>query len=159
MAKKRIELSFVEKIKKITRSGISNSPMPNRIITEADIFPTLEERIEYVLNIVNNDKRPASNMLFFVMYDIESNKVRNQVVKYLLKNGCTRVQKSVFLADISNNVYDKIRQDLAAVQACYENNDSILVVPISTDYLNAMKIIGKNVEIDVITKKKSILFF
>lgn len=159
MAKKRIELSFVEKIKKITRSGISNSPMPNRIITEADIFPTLEERIEYVLNIVNNDKRPASNMLFFVMYDIESNKVRNQVVKYLLKNGCTRVQKSVFLADISNNVYDKIRQDLAAVQACYENNDSILVVPISTDYLNAMKIIGKNVEIDVITKKKSTLFF
>lgn len=159
MAKKRIELSFVEKVKKITRSGISNSPMPNRIITEADIFPTLEERIEYVLNIVNNDKRPASNMLFFVMYDIESNKVRNQVVKYLLKNGCTRVQKSVFLADIPNNVYDKIRQDLAAVQACYENNDSILVVPISTDYLNAMKIIGKNVEIDVITKKKSILFF
>ena len=34
-----------------------------------------------------NKKRPATQMLFFVMYDIESNKVRRHVVKYLERQG------------------------------------------------------------------------
>lgn len=67
-------------------------------------------------------------MIFFVMYDIESTKVRNQVAKYLLKNGCVRVQKSIFLADLPLNTYEKIRNDLAEVQQAYENNDSNLAL-------------------------------
>lgn len=159
MTKRKPELSFVEKVRKITNAGISNSPMPNRDIAGVEEMPTINERIRYVLQIVNNDKRPTGNMLFFVMYDIESNKVRNQIVKYLLKKGCMRVQKSIFLSDLPTGVYEDIKRDLTLVQACYENNDSILVVPISTDYLNAMKIIGQNIDIDVITKKKNTLFF
>ena len=73
--------------------------------------------------------------------------------------GCFRVQRSVFLADLPNDKYDKIRSDLTEVQAAYENNDSILVVPISTDYLTAMKIIGQTIDVDVITKQRNTLFF
>ena len=98
-------------------------------------------------------------MLFFVMYDIESNKVRRHVVKYLERQGCTRVQKSVFLADLPMEKYERIKSDLTEVQACYENCDSILVVPISTDYLKAMKVIGKTVQTEVILKTSNTLFF
>lgn len=98
-------------------------------------------------------------MLFFVMYDIENNKVRRYVVKYLEYKGCTRVQKSIFLADLSIEQYQDIRNDLAEIQAVYENKDSILVVPISTDYLKAMKVIGQNVDIDIIMHTRNTLFF
>lgn len=52
-----------------------------------------------------------------------------------------------------------IRKDLTAVQAAYDNNDSILIVPISSDYLKAMKIIGQKIELDVIMHNKNTLFF
>lgn len=93
------------------------------------------------------------------MYDIESNKVRAQIVKYLLRNGCVRVQKSIFLADLPPDTYHAIRDELSEVQACYENDDSILIVPVSTDHLKAMKIIGKSIDVDVIVKNKNTLFF
>lgn len=98
-------------------------------------------------------------MLFFVMYDIESNKVRRYVVKYLERQGCTRIQKSIFLADLEMSKFNEIKNDLAEVQAVYENNDSILVVPITTEYLRSMKIIGQNIDIDVITHSRNTLFF
>jgi CRISPR-associated endonuclease Cas2 len=91
--------------------------------------------------------------------NLESNKVRNQIVKYLIKKGCTRVQKSIFLADLPTVVYDEIRNDLAAVQQCYDNEDSILIVPISTDYLRSMKVIGQTLDVDLILKTKNTLFF
>ena len=98
-------------------------------------------------------------MLFFVMYDIESNKVRAQIAKYLIRKGCTRIQRSIFLADLASSEYNTIRQDLAAVQAAYDNKDSILIVPISTDYLQAMKVIGQKIELDIIMHSKNTLFF
>ena len=98
-------------------------------------------------------------MLFFVMYDIESNKVRNQVAKYLLRKECFRVQRSIFLADLNNQDYEQIRLDLSEVQACYDNHDSIMIVPISTDFLRSMKIIGKSIYIDIIMNSKNTLFF
>ncbi len=157
--KKREPPGFVEIMRKFKRAGIQGSAVPNRIVTNLDELTTLEERIEKILDIVKKDNRPAGNMIFFVMYDIEDNKVRSQVFKYLLRMGCYRVQRSVFLADLPNDKYDQIRRDLTEVQAAYENNDSILVVPISTDYLTAMKIIGQTIDVDVITKKKNTLFF
>ena len=158
-AKLKKEISFVEKMKKFERSGISGSPVPNRIGSNIDIIDSVEDRITYLFNLVRESNRGASNMLFFVMYDIESNKVRRQVVKYLIKSGCYRVQKSIFLGDTSSDVYQQIRSDLTEVQACYENNDSILIVPISTDYLSSMKVIGQKIDVDLITHKINTLFF
>ena len=98
-------------------------------------------------------------MLFFVMYDIESNKVRYNVVKYLERMGCTRIQKSIFLADLSVGVYETIKSDLAEVQSLYDNHDSIIICPISTDLLKSMKVIGLSINIDIITRSKNTLFF
>jgi CRISPR-associated endonuclease Cas2 len=157
--KKKEPPGFVEIMRKLTRAGIRESPVPNRLVNAQDELLSLDVRIEKVLGIVKRDDRPAGNMIFFVMYDIEDNKVRRQVFKYLQKSGCYRVQRSVFLADLPNGKYDQIRKDLVEVQAAYENNDSILIVPISTDFLTAMKIIGQTIDIDIITQKKNTLFF
>ncbi len=98
-------------------------------------------------------------MLFFVMYDIENDKVRRLVVRYLQKLGCTRIQKSIFLAEGPVAVYNRIKDELSEVQTVYENQDSIIVLPITTDYLRMMKIIGREVNLDIVTKTKSTLFF
>ena len=122
-------------------------------------LPTIEERLRTILGLFTNKSRNGTNMLFFVMYDIESNKVRRMVFKYLIQQGCHRVQNSIFIADLSLDKFDKISSDLREVQAFYDNNDSILIVPVSTDLLKSMKIIGKNIDIDVIMKTKNVLFF
>lgn len=93
------------------------------------------------------------------MYDIESNKVRTLIHKYLKRKGCTPIQRSIFLANTSMDVYEEIKADLVAVQEAYENNDSIIVLPVSTDYLRMMKIIGQKIEVDVITHSRNTLFF
>ena len=98
-------------------------------------------------------------MLFFVMYDIESNKVRRLVANYLQRKGCVRIQRSIFLADLDAKEYNTIRMDLTEVQSTYENEDSILIVPISSEYLRSMKIIGQKIELDIIMHNKNTLFF
>ena len=98
-------------------------------------------------------------MLFFVMYDIASNKVRYLVAKYLERKGCIRIQRSIFLADLDKAVYDQIKTDLAEVQSLYNNHDSIIVCPVSTDQLRAMKIIGEDINLDVIIKSHNTIFF
>jgi CRISPR-associated endonuclease Cas2 len=158
MAKKK-EIGFVEKMKKFSRAGMPHPHSPNRNVGNLDELPTLEERIERIFKIIKQNNRPANHMIFFVMYDIERTKVRNQIVKYLLREGCTRVQKSIFLADLPLDTYNRMRSELAQVQECYENQDSILIVPISTDYLQSMKVIGQTLDVDLILKNRNTLFF
>lgn len=159
MVNKKEPISFVEKMKKLSRAGIKGSKPPNRNKGSLEGLNTLDERLKFLFNIVKQSNRPSYNMLFFVMYDIESTKVRNQIVKYLIKKGCTRVQKSIFLADLPTVDYDEIRTNLTEVQQCYDNEDSILIVPISTDYLKSMKVIGQTLDVDLIMKTKNTLFF
>ena len=158
MPRKKKTLSFVEKMKKLQQSGLSENTSPNRLLNDCELN-NLELRIKNILQIVDNPKKKPNTMIFFVMYDIESNKVRRHIVKYLEKKGCTRVQRSIFLADADTAIYNEIKNDLAEVQACYDNNDSILVVPISPDYFRAMKIIGQSIDLDIITRSKTSLFF
>jgi len=159
MGRRKKAYDYIDAIKKIAEAGLEGSPSPNRELSEIESMPSLAERTQAILGLVNHPKKEIGKMLFFVMYDIESNKVRRYVVKYLEKQGCTRIQKSIFLADLDTAKFNEIKNDLAEVQAVYENYDSILVVPITTEYLRAMKIIGKNINIDVITHSKSTLFF
>jgi len=159
MGKIKEASDYLEIIKKLIHSGLSGSLPPNHTPNEYDDLPSMEERTRLILGLANRNKRKATDMLFFVMYDIENDKVRRYIVKYLQRKGCMRVQKSIFLADLDNSIYEGIKKDLAEVQAVYENKDSILVVPISTDQLRAMKIIGLNIDVDIITNKRNTLFF
>jgi len=157
--KVRKEISFVDRMKIISRSGIK--PSRGSVNGDLDInqIDTLDKRIELLFSIVKSRSLKPGNMLFFVMYDIEDNRVRAQISKYLIKKGCIRIQKSIYLADLKRERYEEIHSDLAQVQACYENKDSILIVPISTDYLQSMKMIGKDIDADLIINPKNTIFF
>lgn len=159
MAKKKQELTFPQKLAKLYHAGVQSSQMVSTAYNGWESLESIEKRIERVIGIANNLERNVTDMLFFVMYDIESNKVRQQVSKYLLKMGCFRIQRSIFLADLSPEKYEQIRSDLTEVQAFYENEDSILVVPVSTDLLKSMRIIGKTIDVDIIMRTKNTLFF
>ena len=155
---KKPPLSFVDQMKKLIASGINDSP---KIVVKDDseALTPLEERVQDILGLSDNARKRKDRMLFFVMYDIESDKVRRLVVKYLIREGCTRIQKSIFLADRPVATYNKIKSDLAEVQAVYDNEDSIIVLPVTTDYHRMMKVIGKNIDVDIITHNKNTLFF
>ena len=159
--KKKPPLSLAERMRKIASSGIEVSHKSRGADSseEGEKMCSLETRIKKIFGLAENTRRRLGRMLFFVMYDIESDKVRRLVCKYLIKEGCTRVQKSIFLADCPVEIYNKIRSELAEVQAFYENEDSIIILPVTSDYLRMMKVIGKNVDVDVITHSKNTLFF
>lgn len=151
---------YLEILRKLKNAGLEHSPEINRVTGNVDSLPTLEERIRFILGVVGkNHNKIDGNMLFFVMYDIESDKVRRNVVKYLERMGCHRIQKSIFLADLGRDKYESIRNDLAEVQALYDNHDSIIICPVSSDLLSSMKVIGQTINLDIITRSKNTLFF
>lgn len=158
--KKKPPLSFVEQMKRLRDAKLKH---PDALIpcatSENDEIGSLESRVRKLLGIVEQQQKSRGKMLFFVMYDIESDKVRTLIHKYLVRKGCTPIQRSIFLADAPIDVYECIKADLAEVQESYDNNDSIIVLPVSTDYLRMMKIIGQKIEVDVITHRKNTLFF
>lgn len=160
MRKKRKPISPLEALRKLAQAGVQDSPRPTRHIDQdLDELPSLESRISCLLGIANETSRPTTNMIFFTMYDIESNKVRRLIAKYLISKGCTRIQDSIFLADLPRPTYEEIKRDLAEVQSLYDNHDSIIVCPISTDQLHAMHVIGEQVDVDIITHKRNTLFY
>ncbi len=139
------------------RAGIDGHRPVNHKPDHLDGIEDLNVRVQRVLDLVRSDRRKPTDMLFFVMYDIESNKVRRAVAKYLLRRGCHRVQKSIFMADISSDQCATIQADLTEVQAMYDNQDSIFIVPMSLELVKTMKVIGRN--LDLILKTRSTLCF
>lgn len=159
MSQPKKKIPYIEILRKLAHSGLSGSPGINRHTGNTEHINNLEERVDFLLGVVNKSIPNPSNMLFFVMYDIESDKVRYHIAKYLERKGCFRIQRSIFMADLDRSEYQEIKSDLAEVQSLYENNDSIIVCPISTDEVKAMKVIGQKLNIDVITRSKNTLFF
>ena len=159
MRKKKEPLPYIEVLRRLAHAGLKDSPDVNRITGHTEDMPSLRERVDFLIGVVNQQQRKATDMLFFIMYDIESNKVRREIAKYLEDKGCFRIQKSIFLANADRSVYEQIKADLAEVQALYDNHDSIILCPISTDEMRAMKVIGQNLNMEVITQSNNTLFF
>ena len=157
--KKRKELTFVEKMLLMKKAGFTHrGASTSDTMPKSDPLEDLPQRIKKILDISNRNLK-ATDMLYFIMYDIENNKVRTQIAKYLIKKGCLRVQKSIFFADTERRVYNDIHSDLKAIQEMYDNTDSIFFVPVSTDQLRAMKIIGQSIDFDLIAGNTNTMFF
>ncbi len=147
LLKKRLEI--------LSKAGLKKAPSKQQ--EETGLLP-LDKRIKQILEITGT-KQKSLFMTFLVMYDIENNKVRNEIAKYLIRKGCIRIQKSVYMASLKREVYLEIHRTLKEVQQMYENEDSILLIPVSGDEVRAMKIIGKNIDVDLILGNKNLLFF
>ena len=120
----------------------------------------IEEKIHRIMEWLAKKSRVKSNvMLYLIMYDIENNKVRTQVAKYLIKKGCLRIQKSVYLAKSSSAVMKDISRTLKEINEIYDNADSIFVLPVPEEKFSNITVIGQNVEFEIVTKPKNVLFF
>lgn len=159
MRKKKEPLPYIEILRRLAHAGVTHSPAVNRITGYTEDMASLRDRVDFLIGVVNQQQRKATDMLFFIMYDIESNMVRREIAKYLEDKGCFRIQKSIFLASADRSVFEQIKSDLADVQALYDNHDSIILCPVSTDETRAMKVIGQELNIDIITQTNNTLFF
>ena len=133
--KKKPPLPLVEQIKRISTAGIANNPKIEVKKNEATSLLPLDERIHQLLGLKDEYLKDLNKMLFFIMYDIESNKVRRLICKYLMLKGCLRIQKSIFIANQTIEVFNIIKSELEQLQSFYFNEDSIIVLPITSDYL------------------------
>lgn len=155
---KKEPLGFYETVKRIKSAGL-NQHYGNQMITSDESIP-VEEKIKRIMDFLNRirEKR-IDEMYCFIMYDIEDNKVRTYLSKYLIKKGCSRVQKSVFVASLSRKMYLEISKTVAEVNAMYDNTDSIFFLPIGEDVMNSLKMVGKNIDLDVVMNPPNTLFF
>jgi CRISPR-associated protein Cas2 len=110
------------------------------------------------LDRVQQSKR-SEEMYCFIMYDIKNTKIRSMMAKYLIQKGCIRVQKSVYFALFHRKLQREVTNMLRKMHACYENQDSILVLPVGEDMLNSLTCIGKSFELKQLTISKHTLFF
>ncbi|MDG1432883.1 MAG: CRISPR-associated endonuclease Cas2 [Saprospiraceae bacterium] len=152
---RKVEYTLLEKLQKIKEAGIQEV---QPFSAEDELVP-LNERIQLILQIIKVKPIKATQMNYLIMYDITEDKVRYQISKYLEKKGCVRIQKSVFLAKTENKFFQEIHDTLKEVNSYYDNNDSIILVPINASDVRSMKLIGKNVNIETIVNKPNTLFF
>ncbi|MBK8652944.1 MAG: CRISPR-associated endonuclease Cas2 [Haliscomenobacter sp.] len=155
---KKHAIGLSEAIRRIKAAGIRETTPPEPA-SEDELLLPLSERIVRILQIIRDDPQKATEMIYLIMYDITDNKVRTQIAKYLEKQGCTRIQKSVFLARSEARNFQEIHDTLRDVNDMYDNEDSIILVPVNASDARAMKLIGKNVQIEAITDKPNTLFF
>ncbi len=80
-------------------------------------------------------------MLIWVIYDIVKDKTRNKVIRKCKNIGLYRVQKSVFLGDVEENVFDELKiqlEDMIDLE-----KDSVYVFPMSKSELKKAGLIGQ----------------
>lgn len=152
-------LDLVKKVRLIKNSGLPENPPAPKTEEKADLMLPLKDRVEKFLGILRDKPVKATTMNYLLFYDIEDNKVRRLVAKYLEQKGCVRIQKSVFFANSDQNRFREILEALKEINDCYDNSDSIILVPVNVSDVRAMQLIGKNIDLSVISDSPGTLFF
>ena len=112
----------------------------------------------WLTHLLNAPPKRPEDMYCFIYYDIENNKIRRLVARLLEKQGCIRVQKSVFFARVHRRRYHELTGLLRQIQQLYENQDSIILLPVGEDMLNSLQCIGKSFNLELLTAPRNTLF-
>lgn len=157
---KHKEFDLKARVAKLIAAGftVGNEGLQSVQEEEGMALKPLNERIQIILGIIKKQPVKATTMNYLILYDIEKNKVRNLIAKYLLAQGCIRVQKSVFLSHSTHEKFDAIKNTLAEINEIYENKDSIILIPLNVSDARSMKLIGKNVNIEQIIDPPNTVF-
>ena len=145
---------------KIKRAGLSNSKqlVETNLDNNLDLLE-ISERVKEIIKIMSNKKKIFNNSVFtFITYDIEDNKIRGHISKYLQRQGLVRVQYSVYFGDIGRATFNEVKNTLKTINDMYKNQDSIFIIPVGEDVLNKTKVIGKNIDFEVIAEVRNTLF-
>ncbi|MFH1161577.1 MAG: CRISPR-associated endonuclease Cas2 [bacterium] len=162
MRKKKKEIPFAERLKRLYEAGLKQSdallpdPRKRKELDQMERGQRLEKLMEILKK--NRDMKPGY-ILTFIMYDIENNRIRRYIAKYLEKKGYVRVQKSVFFGNVPRSLHKQVCETLKEVNETYENGDSLMFLPISLDMFNNLKVVGKNLSYELTVEQKSTLIF
>ncbi|GAB4424165.1 MAG: hypothetical protein OHK0039_41130 [Bacteroidia bacterium] len=152
--------SIGERMARLRRSGTGATDWlgPRRESPEAALPPaaSLRDRLAYLQRL-----RPPTydSMMCIIAYDIESNKVRTQVAKYLIRQGCYRLQKSVYFAQLPRGRYRDIVETLRRINDRYENEDSIFFLPLSSDQVDRLEMVGRDLYLQIARDHPHTLFW
>jgi CRISPR-associated protein Cas2 len=113
---------------------------------------------EWMIWLNQSPKKRPEEMYCFIYYDIENDKIRRLAVKALQKQGCVRVQKSVFFAQIHRKRYRELTDLLRQIATLYDNQDSIMLLPVGEDMLNSLQCIGQSFDLEWLAAPKTTLF-
>ena len=152
---KQVEISLKQRLERMRQAGLLQNSTPLQI----EAMASIPERIRTILGIIRHKPQKATTMNYMIMYDIENNKVRRMISKYLQQQGCVRIQKSVFMANSGHPQFNTIHETLKDINSFYENTDSIILVPVNVADVRSMKLIGSNVSIETLVDPPNTLFF
>ena len=154
---KKVIITLKERLQRMQKAGLL--PDNGHVALAEDALQPLPERIKTILGIIRIRPQKATTMHYMIMYDIENNKVRRMISKYLEQQGCIRIQKSVFMANSKHPTFNAIHETLKDINSFYDNKDSIILVPVNVSDVRSMKLIGSNVNIDILVDPPNSLFF
>ena len=154
---KKVTITLKERLQRMQKAGLL--PDNGYVALAEDALQPLPDRIKTILGIIRIHPQKATTMQYMIMYDIENNKVRRMISKYLEQQGCIRIQKSVFMANSKHPTFNVIHETLKDINSFYDNKDSIILVPVNVSDVRSMKLIGSNVNIDILVDPPNSLFF
>lgn len=133
--------------------------LPNKERLVEGQLNTLLPKAQAIIDLIqrNYETPQLQAMQCFICYDIENNKVRKYISDYLEREGCVRVQKSVFFANLATKIYDRLCRNLKEVNALYNNDDSIMVVPVYKESVRGMQVIGQEIDFHYIANKPEVV--
>ena len=72
--------------------------------------------------------------MLIICYDIKNDKIRNRFAKMLTKNGCIRLQFSVYEFNNTKRLIDNIRENIKhKFMKQFTADDSVLIIEINKD--------------------------
>ena len=98
-------------------------------------------------------------MATLICYDITNNSLRTRMGKKIIAKGIDRINKSVYLGDISETALATLERELVAmVQKKNDPNDSLIILPVTMQQIHNMRIYGQNgLDKDELTGEKTTL--
>lgn len=100
----------------------------------------------------------SNDVIFLVMYDISDNYTRRTVVDYLLREGCLRIQCSIFMGNLPFCKMQNIARTLEEIHEGSSSDDSYIIMPLRKESIGAMVICGDRRNIDMILRRQDIVF-
>lgn len=92
--------------------------------------------------------------MYYAVYDISENSIRNSVIHILKNQGFSRIQKSVFCGGLSGqNKKDLIE----SIKNIVDETDSFYLILTCNQCFGKIKIIGKGFDEEYVSDKKSAL--
>lgn len=124
-----------------------------------DELDQLEDRVQEFVRVIEElSKSDIAMTPFFVSYDISNNRVRTQIMNYLLQKGMTRLQRSVYFGQTNTRIFNQIKKTLQEINSVLDPQDSIFLLPVNREVCNRMNFIGMDMALEVTRPEQHTLF-